>query len=72
MRPFTSGYGKDETCPDCGAIFGVEIDRDPCKSRTFAKCDDCGKVLKECYDTYTYFYTLKSHGPTWRPPESGR
>jgi hypothetical protein len=60
---------RSETCPNCGAVFEVRVERFPSKDITIELCDDCGTVLKHCHDAYSYCYLLKSHGPEWTPQE---
>jgi len=51
----------NETCPECGAVYKVEITRFPCRDQDHFTCD-CGYRMREWNSTHSYGYTLLTPG----------
>jgi len=60
MKTWSSGRLPDETCPACGSVYTVTVERFPAKDKGRFKCEVCGEVVREWHDTYDWTYVLKS------------
>ena len=61
-QPWSRSPAADQTCPNCGAVFQVLIERIPHKDRESFDCTECGTEVDEWNTTELRFYTLKHPG----------
>jgi predicted Zn finger-like uncharacterized protein len=53
------GLGREFSCPHCGSVYAVTLNRYPSRNLDGAKCEICGKIMKAWDDTASPSFTLK-------------
>lgn len=51
VRTWHSAPGGNYTCPSCGAVYAVTLQRFPTRDKDSADCECCGHVMAEWSDT---------------------